>query len=333
MLMPLRSLPVRIARRLKVAAESIVIGADIGRKWQEDRQALPLTPAHRELYDIVHRFSWQYLKSFPDLVSPRDFNDRMQWLKLFDQRFETVLCSDKIRLREHVERVLGPGHTPDILQIHERFSQIDFDRLPDRFVIKANHDSGSVMLVTDKGAVDHEKTGRHFDRALSRVFGWEAGEWAYRFIVPRLCVERMIETDDGEAPADYKFFCSDGRVKFVRYISDRYTGYKRQTIDPDGCDMQLSLDPAGKEGFDFRKPENWSEMIAAAEALSRGFKFVRVDLYLSRSRILVGEMTFWPSAGIYLGDVQKKLGLLLDFDRTTFQPFLIPQLLASRPLV
>jgi hypothetical protein len=330
-LTPLRSLPIRAARRLKAAAEPIVIAQDIARKWRQDRQALPLTPAHRELYGIIHRFSWQCIKSFPDLASPRDLNDRLQWLKLFDQRLETVLCSDKIRLREYVERMLGRGYTTDILQVHERFSQIDFDRLPDRFVIKANHDSGSVMLVTDKSGVDREKTGRRFDQALSRVFGWESGEWAYRFVVPRVFVERMIETDDGEPPVDYKFFCSDGRVKFMRYTSDRYTGEKSQTIDADGRDMKILLNPAIEMGDDFRKPDNWNELIAVAEALSRGFKFVRVDLYLSRSRILVGEMTFWPNGGIYDGAVQKTFGSLLDFDLTTFKPFLIPQLLASRP--
>ena len=156
------------------------------------------------------------------------------------------------------------------------------------------------------------------------------GEWAYAYVQPKVFVEEFINLQSHKPPPDYKFYCVDGKVKFCHYIYDRGFDTKEQTVDPDGNDLATELYPKFKLGADFRKPGQWGEMIHVAEQLSEGFKCVRVDLFCADERVYTGEMTFWPMGGHYKGEGQKKLGQLLDFDRTTYKPFLLPELKAKR---
>mgnify|MGYP003612413019 FL=1 len=130
------------------------IGARIYLKWLTDCRRLPLTSDHWELYQIIHRLYWKDLRDFPNLVNCRDFNDRMQWLKLFDQSEEIIRCSDKITVRDYVKERVGEKYLVELYQVCDHFSQINFKSLPKSFVIKTNHDSGSVILVRDKSKFD-----------------------------------------------------------------------------------------------------------------------------------------------------------------------------------
>lgn len=300
------------------------------RKWSRDCRSLPLTAAHRELYFIIHRLCWQKLGGFPDLAACRDFNDRIQWLKLFDQDRAIVRCSDKVQVRDHVRERVGEQYLLKLYQVHDHFAQIDFDALPDAFVIKTNHDSGTVILVRDKARLDRQATELQIEAALRKPYGWMKGEWAYSYVPPKVFVEEMINPHDHKPPPDYKFYCVNGKVKFCHYIYDRGFDTKEQTVDPDGNDLATSLYPSFKLGTGFRKPGQWPEMVRVAEQLAQGFKCVRVDLFCPEGHIYAGEMTFWPMGGHYKGEGQKKLGLLLDFDRTTYKPFLLSQLEAER---
>jgi hypothetical protein len=293
-------------------------------KWEEDCKYLPLTDAHRALYEIIHRHFAGALGHYPDLVECRDFNDRMQWLKLFDQSTDIIRCSDKILVRDYIQERVGTRHLVELFQTHDHFDQIEFSNLPSSFVIKANHDSGTVVLVRDAASFDKAAARGVIEQALGRTFGGEYGEWAYKYVKPRVLVEEFIEPENSVPPPDYKFYCVHGNVKFMHYIYDRGHGTKEQTIDRFGNDLRCPLHEAFELGTGFRKPKMWDEMIHIAERVSSEMKFVRVDMYSSGERILVGEMTFWPATGIYGGEGQKRLGQLLDFDRSTYKPFLLP---------
>jgi hypothetical protein len=300
------------------------------RKWNHDCRYLPLTAAHRELYDIIHRLCWRKLGEFPDLVNCRDFNDRIQWLKLFDQDLEMIRCSDKILVRDYVREQVGEQYLVKLYQVHDHFVQIDFDALPNAFVIKANHDSGTVMLVRDKARLEKQVLEPQIEAALQKPYGRIKGEWAYLYVQPKVFVEEFINRQSPQPPPDYKFYCVDGKVKFCHYIYDRGFETKEQTVDPDGNDLATELYTKFKLGTGFRKPDQWDEMIRIAEQLGKNFKCVRVDQFCTDEHIYVGEMTFWPMSGHYKGEGQKKLGQLLDFDRTTYKPFLLPELEAGR---
>jgi len=289
-------------------------------KWLIDKRALPLTNEHWSLYVICHRLFWREFQDFPNLTSPRDFNDRIQWLKLFDQSEEQIRCSDKIKVRDYVREKVGDEYLVDVYQNCASFDEIDFERLPESFVIKVNHDSGSVVLVRDKGMFDRKAARAKIETALKQRFGWDYGEWAYAFVRPRVLVEEFIEPDASSPPPDYKFYVVNGKVKFMHFISERGADTKEQTVSPEGEDLATSLYPAFSLGTSFRKPACWEEMKRVAECLGQGFKCVRVDLFESQGRIYAGELTFWPMFGCYKGEGQKKLGALLDFDRSTFRP-------------
>jgi teichuronopeptide biosynthesis TupA-like protein len=250
----------------------------------------------------------------------------MQWLKLFDQSHQIVRCANKITFRDFVRERLGDGYQVEAYQVCDYFSQIDFDTLPTAFVIKANHDSGTVKLVRDKNKLNKEEAREHIERALAVTFGREMGEWAYAYIRPRILVEEFIEPEAPAPPSDYKFYCVEGKVRFMEFIYDRGSNTKELIVDLNGKVTGILLYEEFELGREFTKPAEWQEMISVAEKLSRGFKFVRVDLYLTKGRILVGEMTFWPMGGTYLGDGQRRLGQFLDFDRTTFKAPIIPEL-------
>ena len=329
----LTKIPVIAKNKYKI--KNTLLSPIIKAKWVHDKRQLPLTPAHYELYDIIHRRYWNKLHDFPNLINCRDFNDKIQWLKLFDQSPEIVSCVDKILVRDHVRERVGEEYLVKLFQVHDHFSEIDFDALPKSFVIKTNHDSGSVILVRDKSKFNYQSAKVRIEAALKRLYGWNYGEWAYSYVNPKVFVEEFINPESPTPPPDYKFYCIDGVVRFVHYIYDRGFDTKEQTLDPEGNDLATKLNPvyfenhissSFKHDKGFKKPACWKQMISVAERLGSSFKFVRVDLFCSGDHIYVGEMTFSPMAGYYKGEGQKKLGKFLDFDRTTFMPLLLSKL-------
>jgi hypothetical protein len=289
-------------------------------KWGCDWFRLPLTRRHYGLYRRIHREAFRSLLSFPHLVDCRDYNDKIHWLLLFDQQPRIVSCSDKLGVRDYVRERLGEGFLPEVYQVGGHVRDLDFGSLPNAFVMKANHDSGTVELVRDKSRMDIAAIEARFEKALGEVFSRMTGEWAYAFIQPKVFAEEFIEPENPRPPPDYKFHCVDGRMALLQYITDRGMEPKEQMIDREGRDAGFVFDHRFRHGESFSKPAQWERLIEVAETLAAGFKYVRVDLYLSRGRIYVGEMTFWPMAGRYRSDGQKIMGRYLTFDRSTVHP-------------
>lgn len=314
------------AKQVLRKIRSILLDLRIFYKWRQDCNLLPLSPAHWELYAIVHRLYWLELNDFPNLIDCRDFNDRIQWLKLFDQSREIIRCSDKILVKDYIRERLGDNYIVRLYQVHNHFNQIDFASLPDSFVIKTNHDSGSVLLVRDKNCLDKVAAELKFEKSLRKPYGWVKGEWAYSYVEPKVFVEEYINPDRESPPPDYKFQCVEGKVRFCRYTFDRGIGTKEIVVDRNGIEYKHIIDEDFLQSSGFVIPTTWNTMIQVAEKLSYGFKCVRIDLYSHNNKIYVGEMTFFPKAGRYKGEGQKKFGTLLDFDRSTFKPILIPVL-------
>ncbi|MBA6349454.1 ATP-grasp fold amidoligase family protein [Colwellia sp. BRX8-9] len=291
----------------------------IERKWKQDCKKLPLTQEHKELYLIIHQHTARKLFKFPDLVNCQDFNDKIQWLKLFDQDELQIKCSDKLKVRDYVEEKAGTKYLVPMFQAVKSFDEINFDELPESFVMKTNHDSGTVVLVKNKANLDKKKAKMELEASLNRKFGRSVGEWAYSFIPPRIIIEHYIEPNNSAPPADYKFYCVNGEVKFCHYIYDRGNNSKEQLLSENGDDLKTPLHEKFELGTDFVIPPNWNEMLEVAKKVSAEFKCVRVDIFSSQGSIFVGEMTFWPMAGTYRGEGQKFFGTYLDFDRSTYK--------------
>ena len=289
-------------------------------RWYRDKMSLPLTRDHWEIYDLIHRASWRRLEKLPNLRDPQDYNDRVQWLKLFDQREEMTRLGDKIAVRDYIRKKTGGRYLSKLLQICDSFDEIDFDRLPERFVIKANNDSGNVVLVTDTAKLDKAEARQRMEFSLGRVYGWSGGEWHYAFMKPKLMVEEFLEIGTDLPPADYRFHCVNGRVRWIQNDIPFEPKMKEVIVDPEGRPMKVHFSSHKIYSEEFTKPAHWEEMTELAEALSAGWKYVRIDMFVCGDRIYAGEITFTPYAGFYKGEGQKVMGELLDFDRTTFEP-------------
>jgi hypothetical protein len=313
----------KLWKRHGYALTRIWLRRSLAKKWVRDRRELPLTDAHRELYQILHVKSWNELGYFPELIDCRDYNDKIQWLKLFDQSPEIVQCSDKIAVRDFVRARVGASHLVEVYQTASRFSDVDFGALPDAFVLKTNHDSGSVVLVREKGAFNRRAAKEQFEKALGRTYGWRKGEWSYSLVPPQVLVEAYIDPGSGGAPPDFKFHCVNGKVRWLQYIYDRGVDTKEVIVSAAGEVTSIHLDRMMSHSESFERPAQWNDLLRVAEALAEGFKYVRVDLYLDRDHIYFGELTFFPRSGCYGGVGQRQLGPLLDFDRSTFEPPLL----------
>jgi hypothetical protein len=292
----------------------------IAAKWLSDRRSLPLCPQHLPLYQTIHRCYFKVFRRFPDLKSCPSYNDKIQWLKLFDQDRKIIRCTDKLTARDYVRERVGDANLIELLQVADSFDEIDFDRLPRSFVIKATHDCGSVSLIHDKETFDRTAVRSKINAALASIYGQNWGEWQYAFIKPRIIVERFLDPTSKTPPPDYKFHCVDGKVKFVHYIYDRGFETKEQVIDSDAAPIPIQFAPDFKVGTAFQKPAEWNEMRSLAEGIATGFKYARVDLYLVDGKIYFGEISFSPHAGFCQGPGQIHYGRYLDFDRSTTKP-------------
>ena len=256
------------------------------------------------------------LRPFRDGKIPSGYNEKMHWLMVHDQMPEHVICSDKLLCRSFVANRIGEQYLRKIYAVERSVDDIDFADLPETFVIKTNHDSGSVFVV------DSERTWKSVKRKLRRklrkTYGSGKGEWAYSYILPRVFVEEFMPGPI----VDYKFHCCDGEICWTQVIYDRVSGHPREVnVCEDFIslgihfDDQFILDDAPPD-----KPVSWNEMKGLARVLSEGFRYVRVDFYEYREEPSFGELTFWPRAGSYDSEGEQKLGELLNIDTSFSRP-------------
>ncbi|MGG5822657.1 ATP-grasp fold amidoligase family protein [Falsiroseomonas sp. HW251] len=236
----------------------------------------------------------------PDLRNPRTHNERLAHKILHDRDPLLVRTSDKIAVRDFVAERIGPEYLIPLIGTYDRAADIPWDALPDRFVLKANHGSGTNLIVREKAAVDRAEALRVAEEWLAdNHYRW-TGEWAYSRIRPRLLAEALLEDAEGKAPPDYKFYVFHGRPRIVDVHIDRFgPGYRYLQRDAE------TLGPLPFKWGDLVAPEEdcptylpaaeVRAMAALAARLGAGFDHVRVDLYLSGGRIWFGELTHYTS--------------------------------------
>ncbi len=227
-----------------------------------------------------------------------------------------VGLTDKLALKQLVHQYLGPGYVATTLSQGSSYHDLDVTNMPEQFVLKANHDSGSVYFVHNKNDFPAKRYKYCLDRAIGRTFGISGGEWQYWPIPKNVFAEEMLPFVDGTPPPDFKFHCSNGQVLWLQYIYDRGRNTKEIITDRDGKVMGLNFDQHMISVFEFKRPQNWQALLEVAETMSRGFQYVRVDLYNLPGRIVVGEMTFSPLNGMYQSEGNIELGKLIPLDRT-----------------
>ncbi len=299
----------------------------LDKKWKSDSRMLPLTEDNKDLYYRIHHIYFVVFQRFPDLIECKEFSEKIQWLKLFDQDKRIIQLADKITVRDYVAEIVGPEILPKVYQICESYENIQFDLLPDSFVLKTNNDCGTVVLVKNKSEFIDWEAREKLTKSLKRRYGWNLGEWAYAFIPPKILIEEYLSDDHCESPPDFNFFVIEGKVRIVRYTYDRNSCIQYQIIDRTGKDLNsVLIKNASNYSDKFQKPDQWEEMIEIAEMLSASFKFIRIDLYLVKSKIYFGELKFWVGAEILERVINNRLIGLDEFDRTTFKATVVKDL-------
>lgn len=229
------------------------------------------------------------------LPVPREFTMKLEWLKYFDKNPLMPIYADKVAVKDYVVKEIGEQYIIKTLGVYTSASEIDFDKLPKRFVLKTNNASGTNIIVKDKSMLDIARTRQKLDTWLkNRSFGKREHEWQYLQIDPKILCEEFIESDE-DGLSDYKFFCFNGKVAFVWKDIGRYTKHKARAIFDSGWNrMPMTLFTANYKG-DIPKPANYDKMIELAEKLSKPFKEVRVDFYNVDGKIYFGPSNMTKS--------------------------------------
>ena len=230
-----------------------------------------------------------------DLENPHTFNEKIQWLKLYDSTPIKTKLTDKYLVRDWVKEQIGEKYLIPLLGVWDKFDDIDFDRLPDKFVLKANHGCGWNIIVKDKSTFDKATAKRDFDTWLNTNFAFINGlELHYKEISPKIIAEEYLENYNGDL-YDYKVLCFNGNPYYILVDSERQTNHKRNIYD-----LEWQLQPFSNypNSDPKNKPNNLDEMIFLANKLSNDFAIVRVDFYvLNDGSLKFGELTFTPASG------------------------------------
>lgn len=237
----------------------------------------------------------------PDFRNPQTFNEWIQWTKLYYRHPKYPLLMDKIAVRDIIKEKIGEEYLVPLIGTYENFDDIDFDKLPNQFVIKCNHDSGSFVICRNKKNFNIEKAKRKINKHLKTPFWKHGREWGYKDIKPRIVIEKYLVDNNGNTPADYKFYCFNGKASYVMICTDRDEG-KKPKFYYYNMNWELNRDFSNDgrnapENFCLPKPKNFDKMIEIAEKLAQELPFVRLDLYSVNDNIYFGEYTTYPSAG------------------------------------
>lgn len=248
-----------------------------------------------ELYIQLNYFL--RFKKLCNLKSPRTFNEKLNWLKLNDHNPIYPQLVDKYTVKEYVADKIGEKYIIPTLGLWEHFDDIDFDSLPEQFVLKCTHDSEGLVIVKDKSRLDKMAAKKSLEKALKQNFYYIGREWPYKSVKPRIIAETYIEDYEIGELRDYKFYCFNGEPKVMFIASDRESG----CVKFDFFDMEFNhLDIKQKSPNSekkLNKPRTFEKMIEFAKILSKGIPHVRVDFYEVCGELFFGELTFYDGCG------------------------------------
>lgn len=233
-----------------------------------------------------------------DLRNPQTYNEKLQWLKLYDRKPEYTQMVDKVEAKKIVAGIIGEEHIIPTLAVYNRVEDIDFDELPDQFVLKCSHDSGGIVVCHDKNKLDKNSAIQGLRKGLKKNYFYQNREWPYKNVKPRIIAEKYM-TDDGKELKDYKFFCFNGEPKIMFIATDRFN--KEEETKFDFYDMNFCHLPFTNGHPNslkhIEKPLGFEKMKELAAKLSQNITHVRVDFYDINGIVYFGEMTFFHWSG------------------------------------
>ena len=276
------------------------------KKYLFDRAYRFQIHAHFGMYDrmddakyLKKKFRLTMGKSL-DLDAPVTFNEKLQYLKLYDRNPLYSVLVDKAAVKTYVAQTIGEQYVVPTLGVWENPQDIDFEALPSQFVLKCTHNSGvGVCVCKDKAAFDMENAKAALARGLQKNYYLAEREWPYKEVAPRILAEQYLENSAASGLIDYKIHCFNGVPRLVLVCNDRFSasGLTEDFFSPAWEHLPIKRPNIPNAATPAAKPEKWDDMLALAEKLAKDIPFVRVDFYFAGGRFYFSEMTFFPAAG------------------------------------
>lgn len=237
------------------------------------------------------------LGEWPDLKNPKSFDEKLQWLKLHDHNPDYTFMADKYEAKKYVADKIGDKYIIPTLGVWDSFDEIDFDQLPNQFVLKCTHNSGGLVICSDKSKLDMEKTREIITSSLKENYFWHGREWAYKDIQPRIIAEQYMVDESGIELKDYKIFNFHGIPKIIEVDFNRFVEHKRNIYTTDWEYLDVRIQYPNDRSVRIEKPKCLDELLKLAGKLSEGIPHLRTDFYVINEKIYFGELTFYHGAG------------------------------------
>ncbi|MGI5056610.1 ATP-grasp fold amidoligase family protein [Treponema socranskii] len=230
-----------------------------------------------------------------NLENPQTFNEKLQWLKLYNRKTEYTAMADKYEAKKIIAEKIGEKHIIPTLGVWNKFDDIDFDSLPNQFVLKCTH--MGVIICKDKSSFDRRKAKKQINCWMKKNNYWAGREWVYKDIIPRILAETYMTDESGFELKDYKVFCFNGVPKVIQVDFDRFEEHKRNIYDTNWKLLPLEIEYSSKAERQIERPECLQELLHLASELSKGIPHIRTDFYVVQEKIYFGELTFYHGNG------------------------------------
>lgn len=252
-----------------------------------------------------------------NLNNPQTFNEKLQWLKLYDRNPAYTKMVDKYEAKKYVADIIGREYIIPTLGVWEKFEDIDFSKLPNQFVLKCTHDSGGLVICKDKSKFNIKEAKRKITESLKKNYFYSGREWPYKNVKPRIIAEQYMVDESGTELKDYKFFCFNGEPKLLFIAKDRPYATKFNYYD-----MNFKKLPFKQHYENFNdcieKPKGFDKMVELSKKLSKNIPHVRVDFYDINGKVYFGELTFYHFSGFEKFEPE-------DWDRTLGDMLKLPK--------
>lgn len=239
---------------------------------------------------------WEIMDRKLDLVHPRTFNEKLQWLKVNDHNPLYTKLVDKYEVKKYVSDKIGKAFVIPTIGVWENADDIDFEQLPNQFVLKCTHDSGGVIICPDKTKLDVEKAKNTLAKALRKNFYYLGREWPYKNVKPRIIAEKYMVDESGTELKDYKVMCFEGEPRLIQIHRGRFTSHTQDFYDVDWTKLEVTQGVPNSDVI-MDKPCFFEQMMDLSKKLSAGMHHVRIDWYYVDGQLLFGEYTFFDASG------------------------------------
>lgn len=232
-----------------------------------------------------------------NLENPQTFNEKLQWLKLYDRKDEYTTMVDKYEVKKYIADKIGEEYVIPTLGVWDKFEEIDFDKLPNQFVLKCTHDSGGLVICKDKSKLDINSAKEKINNSLKNNFYYWGREWPYKNVPRKIIAEKYMVDESAIELKDYKIFCFNGKAEYVEVDFNRHIEHKLNPYDFEWNPLNFCDSSKNDYNADIKKPQRLEEMRTIAETLSKDIPFLRVDFYSIFDEIYIGELTLYPGSG------------------------------------